>query len=258
MPLPTRLFSWLPCKLRRHSATPSQFAELEQRIGYAFRDTALLRTALTHPSIKSTNPTARDYQRLEFLGDAVLGLVLAEALYGNDGADEGFLTDARTRLARGTNLAAVGRKLELGRHLFLAANADARRIRDTDTAHEDALEALFGAVFLDGGLDAARAVAKNIFEDEMRVDIGVVAQSRSAKNRLQELVQQNNKSGTSAPRIEYRTVEESGPPHDRRFTIEVWVDGTCRGRGAGNSKRIASELAASTALQRDEELGTRD
>ncbi|MDR2863625.1 MAG: ribonuclease III [Puniceicoccales bacterium] len=239
------LLFWLPGRRRR----TGEVTPVENTLGYVFRDPELLRTALTHPSVKASNPGAPDYQRLEFLGDAVLGLVFAETLYADASAGEGVLTDARTRLARGSSLASVGRKLELGQCLILPENGDSARIRDTDTAHEDALEAIFGAVFLDGGLDAARTLAQRLFAGEMQVEPERIAQSRSPKNRLQELVQQDGKPVSAEQRrIEYRLAAESGPPHARHFEMEVWVDGVCCGRGAGVSKRAASEAAAEAAL----------
>jgi ribonuclease-3 len=233
----------------RGSSAAEGVPELERSIGYVFRDKALLRNALTHPSMKNVCPGEPDYQRLEFLGDAVLGLVLAECLYANTGADEGQLTDARARLIRGSNLAAIARKLGMARFLRVTPNADAAHILDSDTAHEDALEALFGAVFLDGGLDAARQVSRCLFGSELTADARCVEESRSTKNKLQELVQRDG-CPNDGRRIEYRTTRVNGPPHARTFTLEVWVDGVFCGRGTGVTKRIAGELAAAEAIKK--------
>ncbi|MDR1817489.1 MAG: ribonuclease III [Puniceicoccales bacterium] len=227
-------------------------AALERTLGHKFKNPALLREALTHPSMKSIGArsarrTVRDYQRLEFLGDAVLGLVLAETFYSASAADEGVLTNARTRLACGRNLAALGRRLHLGDHMRLAQNGDTRRIRESDAANEDMVEAVFGAVFLDGGLDAARKLAKRLFGSELRLDPDRVASSRAAKCRLQERVQSDGRPNEGA-RIEYRA-RESGGRSRRGFRVELRVDGRLCGTGEAPSKREAEELAAAEALK---------
>jgi ribonuclease-3 len=247
MPFLRRITKFLPNFFRRARGA-ADIAALETLIGHRFRNPALLQTALTHPSLKSGDSTGHDYQRLEFLGDAVLSLVLAEALYADPAADEGLLTEARTRLVCGRNLAAVGRRIGIGKVLRVARNGDAARIRESDTANEDATEALFGAVFLDGGLKSARKLAKRLFGGELRMDTARVEQGRSAKNRLQEQVQKDGRPN-NGNRIEYRTVHTSGPSHARRFQIEVWVDGVLRGQGEGSTKRVASEAAAQSALE---------
>lgn len=246
MPFLRRITGFLPSFFRR-ARTAVDIAALETLIGHRFRNPVLLQTALTHPSLKSGDSTGHDYQRLEFLGDAVLSLVLAEALYADSGADEGLLTEARTRLACGRNLAAVGRRIGIGKVLRVAGNSDAARIRESDTANEDATEALFGAVFLDGGLKAARKLANRLFGSELKMDTVRVEQTRSAKNRLQEQVQKDG-CPNNGTRIEYRTIQASGPSHARNFQIEVWVDGIRRGKGEGTTKRAASEAAALDAL----------
>lgn len=274
MPFLRRITRFLP-RLFRRAPGAADLAALEKLIGHRFKKPLLLQTALTHPSHKTdgnagdgagnaagggkggggrtgngaggASGVGNDYQRLEFLGDAVLGLVLAEALYADATADEGLLTEARTRLACGRNLANVGRRLGLGKVLRVARNGDTARIRDSDTANEDATEALFGAVFLDGGLKAARKLALRLFGGELRMDSAQVEQGRSAKNKLQELVQGDGRPN-SGKRIEYRSVEMRGPSHARHFVLEVVVDGVCRGRGEGPTKRAASEVAAQAAL----------
>ncbi|MDR3229576.1 MAG: hypothetical protein LBT53_09290 [Puniceicoccales bacterium] len=246
----------------------AEFAALEQQTGHTFRNPALLRTALTHPSAthwrrengggaaaggaSAAVGSCENYQRMEFLGDAVLSLVLAESLYvaaGAGEADEGFLTDARTRVVCGRNLAAAGKRLGLGKLMFVAPSGDMRRIREADSVHEDMLEAFFGAVFLDGGLPAARRVAQRLFGGEMgdACSARSVAESRSAKCKLQECVQSDGRPN-EGQRIEYRTVAQNGPPHLRNFVIEVWVDGQKRGTGEAKTKRLAGEIAAAAAL----------
>ncbi|MDR2430185.1 MAG: ribonuclease III, partial [Puniceicoccales bacterium] len=205
---------------------PHSHATLQQRIAYTFHDPTLLQTALTHPSIKGHTPAAQDYQRLEFLGDAVLGLIFAETLYATatPNATEGALSEARAHLARGSTLATAARRLHLAQHLHTTPHGDTQRIRNTDTASEDALEALFGALYLDGGLDAARTLARQLFATELQNNLTQPEQNRSPKNRLQEHLQQTN--NTPPPRIEYRLATETGPPHARHFTMQVWVNDT--------------------------------
>jgi ribonuclease-3 len=244
-----QIFSQLSKLLRPKKA--AEFAVLEQKIGYAFRNPALLETALTHPSVKCS-PAMRhlpNYQRLEFLGDAVLGLVLAESLFNNATDDEGFLTNARTRIVCGTNLAAAGRALGLGALMRLPRGRGSERLRDSSTAHEDMLEALFGAVFLDGGLPAARRIAARIFDGDPEdwSSPEDVEKSRSAKCKLQEHVQRDGRPNEGR-RIEYRTTGTIGNCDKKKFIIEVWVDGVKLGEGTGKTKRDASEEAATLAL----------
>ena len=222
--------------------------EIQTALGHQFSRLDFLREALTHPSCKVNAAAARDYQRLEFLGDAVLGLVLAEALFQNPDAAEGELTAARARLVRGSKLAEKGRQLELGRWLRVPDQPGAEKIRKLDKAHEDALEAVVGAVFLDGGWLAARTVVLRLFAEELANGWREEAKEGSVKIRLQEKVQSAG-TGAIGERMEYRTVAEEGLPHARRFTVEVWIDGECRGRGAGVSKRTAGEAAAVVALR---------
>ena len=240
----------------------SEYSRLEESLGFYFSNTELLRTALTHPCYKSCDSQVRDYQRMEFLGDAVLGLVFAEMLYARSDADEGQLTEARIRLVRGSNLARVAKRLQLGNYLRLPPNCrNAADIRIGDNTNEDALEALFGAIFLDGGLDAVRHVIQNLFTDSLAIGGNSIVRGRSPKNRLQELIQKDKRlnGGTC---IEYRMVAETGPAHARQFTVEVWVGGKRLGSGQRASKRAASEVAAEMALQQltrksGEEEGTK-
>ncbi|MDR2981615.1 MAG: ribonuclease III [Puniceicoccales bacterium] len=235
-------------ELNPASVGMNDFHELEKLLKYTFRDKSFLAEALTHPSYKSIEPAARDNQRLEFLGDAVLGLIFAEMLFHlSQDAAEGQLTNARSKLARGSNLAMVARNLGLASYMRFAPGTDAERIRATESVHEDALEALFGAVFVDSGIRAVRSLVKRLFADELILDPVSIEQTRSAKNRLQEIVQRHEKS-QGEQCIEYRVVAEEGLPHEKLFTVEVWVGDGCWGRGTGSSKRSAGEAAALGAL----------
>ena len=218
---------------------------LEERLGYSFNDKDLLRRALTHPSYLQGNSSGEHNQRLEFLGDAVLGLVLAEALFAELPAErEGTLTRFRSMLAKGEQLALIAREIELGEALLMGEAEDSMGVRDRPSILEDALEAVIGAAYRDGGLEAARQVVVHLYGPlSSRLDFQMDA--HNPKGRLQEIHQP--KLGNQS--IEYRLVEESGPDHRKHFTVEVWVDGTCRGRGSGNSKKLAEEAAAMEALE---------
>jgi ribonuclease-3 len=218
---------------------------LEERIGYTFADKDLLARALTHPSYLQGNDSTGHNQRLEFLGDAVLGLVLAEALFAELPAErEGTLTRFRSMLAKGNQLALIAREIDLGAALRMGDAEDSMGVRERPSILEDALEAVIGAVYRDGGLENARKVVLHLYGPlAKRLDFQMEA--HNPKGRLQEIHQPT--LGNQA--IEYRLVEESGPDHCKHFTVEVWIGGTCRGRGSGNSKKLAEEAAAMEALE---------
>ncbi len=218
---------------------------LEARIGYRFNDPALLRRALTHPSHAPARLSGQHNQRLEFLGDAVLGLVLAEELYALwPDAREGELTRARSMLAKGGQVSTLAAAIGLGDHLLLGEAEAAQGARARASILEDALEALIGAVYLDGGLAAARAVVRAVYGPLDQL-LARLQAAHNPKGRLQERLQ----PGVEADAIEYRVVEEHGPGHQKAFTVEVWIAGVCRGRGSGPSKKLAEEAAATAALE---------
>jgi ribonuclease-3 len=217
---------------------------LEDRIAYTFADKELLQRSLTHPSFKTPKGKCPHNQRLEFLGDAVLGMVLAEALF-NDLPDEreGVLTRYRSMLAKGQQLHTLAQELELGKFLHLGEAEAAQGGRERASILEDALEALIGAIYLDGGLDAARESVRHLYgslSSRVQSQLGL----HNPKGKLQELYQPTLGNDS----IEYRLIESTGPDHLKEFTVEVWIDGTCRGRGTGNSKKNAEEEAARAAL----------
>ena len=217
---------------------------LEERIGYIFQDRDLLIRSLTHPSYAKSVPDKSHYQRLEFLGDAVLGLVLAEELFRElPDEREGPLTRYRSMLAKGSQLEQLGRELGIGGFVLLGDAEAAQGGRDRPSIIEDALEALIGAVYQDGGLEAARTVVRRLY-GPLPERLHLQMEDHNPKGKLQELLQP--RLGNEA--IEYRIAEESGPDHEKLFTVEVWFEGACRGSGTGNSKRIAEEAAAREAL----------
>jgi ribonuclease III len=224
----------------------SDLSALQQRLGYHFRDENLLRLALTHPSVAhEQNHPAPHNQRLEFLGDAVLGLVLSRELYEKfPAADEGVLTKSRAKLVNASSLAAHGRTLGLGAHLILSRGEENTGGRERASAHTDAFEALLGAVFLDGGFDAAREFVRR----EFAADFGTLAELAGIENpkgELQELLQSRS---PQAP--EYQLVSASGVDHDRDFECAVLHDGVELARGCGKSKKAAESDAALAALKK--------
>jgi len=222
-----------------------QLEQLQQNLGYRFSDLAQLRQALTHPSYDNEQDAGSgDYQRLEFLGDAILGMLLAETLFARfPEADEGVLSRSRAQLAEQGTLAGIARGRSIGALIRLGRGEEQSAGNDKDSILCDVLEAVIAAVYLDGGLEAARRVILGLFDDMLETPWGTTA-SRDAKSELQELLS----SRDMAP-PEYRLTEESGPPHDRLFTFLVLVDGRVVGEGQGRSKKIAQQAAATRALE---------
>jgi len=222
------------------------FAALQTRLGYQFRDENMLRLALTHPSLAHESGVAAAHnQRLEFLGDAVLGVVLARELYEKfPGADEGLLTKSRAKLVNRHSLAAHGRALELGRHLILSRGEEITGGRDRDSALADAFEALLGAVFLDHGFERVRDLIVREFTGEF-CRLSSPSGIENPKGELQELLQARS---TSAP--EYQLISASGADHDRDFECAVSHDGVELARGRGKTKKAAEGDAAEAALKK--------
>lgn len=223
---------------RRRAVTP-----FEERLGYRFRRQELLETALTHRSHANEKGHDRHYERLEFLGDAVLGVVAAEWLYATfPDLPEGDLSKLKSQLVSTRTLADRARLLGLGGELRLGVGEDRSGGRKKASLLADSLEAVLGAVWLDGGPEAARALVRDLLEATME---GRKLATADTKTRLQELVQAR---GWELP--EYRVVQEDGPDHRKRFTVECLVEDEVRGRGDGRSKKAAEQAAAAAVLER--------
>ena len=223
----------------------SELVALQERLGYRFRDENLLRLALTHPSIahEQNNPLPHN-QRLEFLGDSVLGLVLSRELFEKfPEVDEGSLTKSRAKLVNSASLAAHGRELGLGVYLILSKGEENTGGRDRASALTDAFEALLGAIFLDGGFDPARDFILREFNADFSLLVGPDG-IENPKGELQELLQSRS---PNAP--QYQTISAEGPDHDRDFECAVLHDGVELARGRGKSKKAAETDAAQAALQ---------
>ncbi|MGI9611218.1 MAG: ribonuclease III [Acidimicrobiia bacterium] len=215
---------------------------LEDQLGYSFANPALLRLALTHRSVSADNPSRNDNERLEFLGDAVLQLVITDRLYDDfPQLAEGKMAKVRAAVVSRPSLADVARDIDLGNHIELAPAEERTGGRNKDSILADALEAILGAIYLDGGLDSARVTIDRVWGDRVAKRArrpGV----KDYKTRLQEVLA---KEGF---RPAYET-EGSGPDHARVFLSQVSVDGRQLGEGDGRSKKEAEQGAARKALE---------
>ncbi|MEI8291124.1 MAG: ribonuclease III [Verrucomicrobiota bacterium] len=220
-------------------------AELQFRLGWIFRDDNLLRLALTHPSVahEQDHPAPHN-QRLEFLGDSVIGLVITRELYHKfPEANEGTLTKSRAKLVNAASLAAHGRALGIGEYLVMSRSEENTGGRQRASALADAFEALLGAVFIDGGYDAARDFILREFAADIE-ELALPAGIENPKGELQELLQSKS---PNAP--VYELVAAEGPDHDRSFVCAVLHEGAELARGVGKSKKNAESDAALVALK---------
>lgn len=219
--------------------------ELESRLGYTFRNRSWLHQALIHSSYAYEAPvSAPSNERLEFLGDAVLNLIISDLLIDLlPQASEGLLSRRRAALVNARHLAGIARQLDLGACLCLGRGEERQAGRTKPSVLADAVEALVGAVYLDGGYQAARVVVKALFGDNLAREAGAFL-DQDFKTLLQEHVQKWLKVSP-----EYHLIQESGPAHARHFEVEVRVAGTPLGRGRGKSKKQASQDAAHQALR---------
>ncbi len=217
---------------------------LQARLGYSFRDEGLLRLALTHPSVAHEQGSAAQHnQRLEFLGDAVLQLILTSELYEKFPlVGEGALTKARAQMVNRRALAGHGRRLGLGEHLILSRGEETSGGRQRPSALADSFEALLGALFLDAGFEGARDFILRQFREEFG-ELEVIPNLENPKGELQEWLQAGS---AEAPRYQLESV--SGPDHDRVFECAVHHQGLELGRGRGKSKKEAESRAAFAAL----------
>ena len=219
---------------------------LQSRLGYAFNAVSLLRLALTHPSVAHEQGVSVQHnQRLEFLGDAVLQLVLTRVLYEKfPSFGEGPLTKARAQMVNRRSLAEQARRLRLGESLILSRGEEVNQGRERPSALADAFEALLGAIFLDGGFEAVQSFILRQFRDGFG-ELEVIPNLENPKGELQELLQAES---PESPHYHLATV--SGPDHDRVFECAVFHRGVELGRGIGKSKKTAESQAAWSALER--------
>ena len=217
---------------------------LEEKLGYTFSNPALLENALTHSSCANeSRGRLQSNERLEFLGDSILGMVVAEHLYRNHpDLPEGELTRTRAALVCEESLVEVAQALGLGDHLKLGKGEEAGGGRNRPSIRADAVEAVLAAVYLDGGIGSARKIIqKYILSKEVDSLRGI----RDYKTALQELVQRE-----SGQVLKYCLTGQSGPDHDKRFFVEVQLNGAPVGSGEGHSKKEAEQMAAKAAIRK--------
>lgn len=227
------------------NARSAAVADLEQRIGHTFADRELFERALTHASVGDGARKVRHNERLEFLGDRVLGLLAAERLLALDpDSREGILSPRLAALVNGKTCARVARRIELGGALRMAGSASKIGARENDSVLGDACEALMGAIYIDGGLEAARAFFMRFWAEEFE---NAEPEAKDVKNHLQEWAQAR---GLPLPR--YEVTARSGPDHAPVFTVRVSVEGYPDETGTGRSRQDAEKAAALCLLARRE------
>jgi len=225
----------------------ARLSQLERKIGHRFKQRALLLAALTHPSFRHESaPDEEDNQRLEFLGDAVLGMLAAHHLYlSNPAMPEGALTHARSRITNRGALADLGRQWDLGFFLRLGRGEDLSGGRERDSNLTDATEALMGAVYLDGGLRAASRFFERHWFPRLNHDTDSGEDKlENPKGYLQEYCQRVWKISPV-----YRITQQVGPPHARQYTAQVHIQDRVYGEGSGSNKRTAESRAAEKTIQ---------
>jgi ribonuclease III len=217
-------------------------ARLQEVIDYRFRNIGLLEKAITHPSFCSVKPKLKSYERLEFLGDAVLGLIVSEFLHISFHEEsEGGLAKRRAAVVCGEALAIVARKLDIGSFLMLSPSEESNNGRDNDANIENSLEAIIGAIYMDGGMEPARKFVLDHFENLMRE---MSSPPKDPKTTLQEWAQAR---GNNVPN--YEVIAQEGPAHQPIFTIKVMVEGAPEVIAKGNSKKLAEREAAKKLLE---------
>jgi ribonuclease III len=221
--------------------------ELENVLGYSFRDRQILMNALTHRSFFHEHPDkTRDYnERLEFLGDSVLGFVIVEYLYLSDSSlTESIMAKAKSYLVKESVLSEIAASLSLGTYLRLGKGEESTGGRTKRSLLADAAEAVFGAVYLDGGYENARRLILDLFRDK----IDIVLMSGEFHDFKTELQEKTQLLFTSVP--EYRIIRQEGEEHSKIFTVEVYIEGKKYGTGSGKSKKESETNAAQKALRK--------
>jgi ribonuclease-3 len=222
----------------------ADLSTLQQTLDIQFKDPSLLEQALVHSSYVNENPgTISSNERLEFLGDAILGFIMARELYQRlPHSSEGEMTKLRSSLVRRDTLSRMAKAIKLGNHLYLGRGEEASGGRRKPANLAGALEAIIAAIFLDQGLITARDFVLKLEEKELNKALSRGVEP-DYKSQLQELIQARHQQTPA-----YRVIEAVGPAHDRRFTVEVSIGDTVLGQGAGKSKKLAEAEAARSAL----------
>ncbi len=216
------------------------FEEIEHILGYRFKDKAFIKEALTHKSFAGEHRGIKHNERLEFLGDSILGAIVADYIYNQCPHDEeGVLSKIKSNLVSRKNLYLWGKELQLGTFIYLGHGELATGGRGRDSIISNAVEAVIGAVYLDGGYKAAQALILPWVKTQQ-----LTADTRDYKSILQEFLQ---KRGPQTPA--YETVQTVGPEHDKIFTVQVSLSGRVLGIGKGHNKKQAEQAAAQDALK---------
>ena len=219
--------------------------DLLKKLRITYKDIALYEQALTHPSYNGdVNTKHQDYEKLEFIGDAVLGYVTADLVYKNrPEMSEGNLTKLRSVLVSTKPLAAYARSIDLPDYIRIGHSITQNQVKESDKILENVLEALVGAIYLDAGLKTAHGLIKKLLiKDIKNYDVDDLT---DYKSKLQEEIQAEHRDA-----VQYVTVETSGPAHDRTFKVQVLYNGIVLGVGEGKSKKKAEEMAAKSALSK--------
>lgn len=217
--------------------------ELFPRIFIKPKNTILYELALTHPSYNADAKTKnQDYERLEYIGDAVLGFVCADLIYKlHPEIDQGLMSKLRSYLVKSSSLANYARKIDLHEYIKAGHSIDAKRIGASDNILEDVFEALIGAIYLDLGINKVYSYIKSfMYNDIKNIDFDVLT---DYKTKLQEAMQSEYRDS-----VTYSVIDEKGPPHDKVFFVEVKFGGMVLATGSGKSKKAAEEEAAKNAL----------
>ena len=220
--------------------------KLQKNISYSFQNPELLILALTHPSFNEHDQHKADNQRMEFLGDSILGAILAEALYqAFPTENEGSLSRKKAVFVRGSFLAKVASDLKLEYFVLMSESEIKNKGHKRSSTLEDTLEALIGAIFLDGGMQETRNCVLKWFGD-LPGQLQTEQPKYNPKGQLQEMI----KDGSMSQNIEYRLIKEEGPPHQKKFAIDLIVGKKTLGSGFGKTKKEAEEKAALLALSK--------
>lgn len=220
----------------------ASLATIRQHIHHHFQQPELLEQALTHASC---GPAQAHNQRLEFLGDAVLQLIITDRLYQAFPAEkEGMLANFRVQLVNGKSLAQKAQSIGIAQSLRVSESQRQHHAQPSKAMLEDALEALIGALYLDGGMPAAAAFIDQLYADDLQ-QLTPSQACKNAKGRLQEWLQQQSPT----KRLEYQFIQASGPDHNKVYTVAVLIDGKPQAEGRGPSKKAAEVAAAEIVLQ---------
>ena len=223
----------------------NKFASLLKSFNISYKNLALYEQALTHPSYNGdANTKHQDYEKLEFMGDAVLNFVTADLVYKNrPEMSEGNLTKLRSVLVSTKPLAAYARKIKLHEYIRIGHSITLEQVKTSDKILENVFESLVGAIYLDAGLKPAyRLISSLLLEDIKNYDVDDLT---DYKSKLQEEIQAEHRDA-----VQYVTIEQNGPAHDRTFKVQVLFNGIVLGVGEGKSKKKAEEMAAKSALSK--------